>query len=73
LKLILHIFYSRFRIVCIIDIVYGDLRTATRTLKNEVHKLGQGLVVVFLISGQPLGRDVLSGFATRVYISFNKS
>jgi hypothetical protein len=73
LQLILHIFYPRFRIICIIDIVYGDLRTATRTLENEVHKLGQGLMVVFLISGQPLGRDVLSRFATRVYISFIKN
>jgi hypothetical protein len=73
LKLILHIFYSRLRIVSIIDIVYGDLRTATRTFEEEIHKLGQGLVVVFLISGQPLGRDILSGFATRVYISFSRS
>jgi hypothetical protein len=60
LKLILHVRYSALRIVWIIDIVYRDLRTATRTLEDEIHKLGQSFLAVVLISHQPSARHVFS-------------
>ena len=58
LKLILQIFNSCLRIVWIVDIVYGDLRAASRTLEDEIHKLGQGLLIVLHVSAQPLPRNV---------------